>query len=73
VIAAVSARDLKPSEYFVEIHASESDHTLSFSLWHESAMKYFEDVNVRGDPSGKCLTAIYSVETKKVVKIFGWR
>ena len=71
VVGAVSALGLNPGEYFVEIHANDSDHTIAFSLWHESAMAYFE--MTRGDPTGKCRTAYYSVEQKRVIKIVRWQ
>jgi hypothetical protein len=73
VVFAVSKEGLKPREYSAEVASRDGGKILEFTLWHDSALKQREAPSVRGDPSGKCRTALYDVEKRKVTKIYGWR
>lgn len=73
VVAAIEREGMKPAEYFAEVESKEHGKVLAFQLWHESALKQRGDPSTRGDPSGKCRTALYDLSTKKVTKIYGWR
>jgi hypothetical protein len=45
---------------------------LVFHLWHVSAFRP-ENLNVLGNPGGKCMSMLYDERQKKIVKKWGWR
>ena len=61
-----------PKSFFVEVHVKSGGNIWEFALCHESAFAK-ENENMIGNPGGKCRTAVYDVQQKRVTRILAWQ
>ena len=73
----------EPEEYYAQIEPPDEDEVstlklrdrkayLVFHLWHRSAFSP-ENLDVSGNPGGRCMSMLYDGRQKKVVKKWGWK
>jgi hypothetical protein len=61
-----------PKEFFAAIDSESGGRVLVFHLWHTSAFEP-QNVNVPGNPGGKCRNVIYDTESHKVTRTLFWQ
>ena len=62
----------KPEEFFANIEETKNTGELVFHLWHQDAFKP-ENMNVVGNPGGKCRDVYFDPQKGEVTKTLWWQ